>query len=106
MMAFVPRRPDERNQLHHSDRGRQYTSDDYRRTLNTLGVACLMSQPGCCYDNAAMERFFWSLKHEWTNHQTYADLADTRLSVFKYIDLFYNRKRIPSDAGRHQPGAV
>ena len=41
-----------------------------------------MSRTGCCYDNAAMERFFWSLKHEWTNHDTFANLEEARLSVF------------------------
>lgn len=101
--AIEARRPDGRNLLHHSDRGSQYTSDDYRQTLNTLGIVCSMSRTGCCYDNAAMERFFWSLKHEWTNHQTYADLADARLSVFKYIDLFYNRKRIHQALGYVSP---
>ena len=47
-----------------------------------------MSRTGCCYDNAAMERFFWSLKHEWTNHESFATLEDARLSVFKYIETF------------------
>jgi transposase InsO family protein len=45
------------------------TSEAYQRTLKTLGIECSMSRTGCCYDNAVMERFFWSLKHEWTNHE-------------------------------------
>jgi len=53
-----------------------------------------MSRTGCCYDNAAMERFFWSLKHEWTNHEQYADLADARIGVFKYIETFCNSSRL------------
>ncbi|MEO8497044.1 MAG: integrase core domain-containing protein, partial [Planctomycetota bacterium] len=52
------------------------------------------SRTGCCYDNAVMERFFWSLKHEWTKHESYADLEDARLSVFRYIETFYNRIRL------------
>ena len=53
-----------------------------------------MSRTGCCYDNAVMERFFWSLKHEWTNHHTFDDLAAARLSVFRYIETFYNFQRL------------
>ncbi len=63
----------------------ELVSDAYQKTLNTLGITCSMSRTGDCYDNAAMERFFWSLKHEWTNHRDFADLNDARLSVFKYI---------------------
>ena len=94
--AVETRRPRGEDLLHHSDRGCQYTSDAYQRTLRTLGIACSMSRTGNCYDNAVMERFFWSLKHEWTNHESYADLNDARLSVFKYIETFYNTER------RHQ----
>ena len=53
-----------------------------------------MSRTGCCYDNAAMERFFWSLKHEWTNHATYHNLEDVRRSVFQYVETFYNSVRL------------
>jgi len=65
--AIELRRPPQ-GLLHHSDRGCQYTSDAYQQTLRTLGINCSMSRRGNCYDNAAMERFFWSLKHEWTNY--------------------------------------
>jgi putative transposase len=80
--------------LNQSDRGCQYTSDDYRQTLRSLGVTWSMSRAGSCHDNAAMERFFWSLKHEWTNHDSFENLADARLSVFKYIETFYNSIRL------------
>ena len=92
--AIHARRPDTSQLLHHSDRGCQYTSDEYQSILQTLGITCSMSHVGYCYDNAVMERFFWSLKHEWTNHHEYADLEDARRSVFKYIETFYNTKRI------------
>lgn len=92
--AIEARRPDGKRLLHHSDRGCQYTSDAYRQNLQTLGIECSMSRTGSCYDNAAMERFFWSLKHEWTNHESYENLAATRLSVFKYIETFYNSVRL------------
>ena len=92
--AIETRHPDGSQLLHHSDRGCQYTSDAYQQTLKTLGITCSMSRTGCCYDNAAMERFFWSLKHEWTKHESYVDLADARLSVFRYIETFYNSVRL------------
>jgi putative transposase len=53
-----------------------------------------MSRAGCCYDNAVMERFFWSLKHEWTSHEQFTNLEEARMSVFKYIEIFYNTERI------------
>jgi len=106
--AIEKRRPDIQNNelLHHSDRGCQYTSDAYQQTLRTLGITCSMSRTGCCYDTpggAAMERFFWSLKQEWTNHHTYVDLTDARSSVFQYIEMFYNRKRIHQTLGYMTP---
>jgi len=92
--AIESRRPDFSRLLHHSDRGCQYTSDAFQGTLRALGITCSMSRTGCCYDNAVMERFFWSLKHEWTNHESYADLEEARLGIFKYIETFYNTTRL------------
>ena len=92
--AIERRRPDGRRLLHHSDRGCQYTSDAYQRTLKRLGIECSMSRRGNCYDNAVMERFFWSLKHECTNHERFANLEEARLSVFRYIETFYNPVRL------------
>lgn len=101
--AIESRRPDGKRLLHHSDRGSQYTSDAYQRTLTTLGITCSMSRAGNCYDNAVMERFFWSLKHEWTNHESFASLEAARLSVFKYIETFYNTQRIHQTLGYQTP---
>jgi len=92
--AIESRRPEGAQLLHHSDRGCQYTSDAYQHTLKTLGIQCSMSRTGCCDDNAVMERFFWSLKHEWTNHHSCDNLAAARLSVFQYIETFYNSQRL------------
>ena len=101
--AVESRRPNGRQLLHHSDRGCQYTSDAYQQILRALGVDCSMSRTGCCYDNAVVERFFWSLKHEWTNHSSYANLEEARLSVFKYIETFYNPVRIHETLGYRSP---
>lgn len=91
--AIEKRRPDGSQLLHHSDRGCQYTSESYQQTLRTLGITCSMSRTGNCYDNAVAERFFWSLKYEWTNHRLYTNLESLRVSVFNYIEMFYNERR-------------
>jgi putative transposase len=103
--AIERRRPNCRRLLHHSDRGCQYTSDAYQGTLKRLGIECSMSRRGCCYDNAVMERFFWSLKHEWTNHERFANLEEARLSVFRYIETFYNSERIHETLDYFSPDA-
>jgi putative transposase len=101
--AIEARRPQGQELLHHSDRGCQYTSDAYRQTLRALGIECSMSRTGSCYDNAVMERFFWSLKHEWTNHESFENLHEARLSVFKYIQTFYNPVRLHQTLGYQSP---
>ena len=80
----------------------QYTSDAYQKTLGTMGITCSMSRKGNCYDNAVMERFFCSLKGEWTNHEVYADLPAARISVFKYIWKCAS-KRLPFCASNRVP---
>jgi putative transposase len=101
--AIESRRPVGSDLLHHSDRGCQYTSDAYQQTLRALGIECSMSRTGDCYDNAVAERFFWSLKHEWTKHETFADLQAARLSVFKYVETFYNPLRLHQTLGYKSP---
>ena len=101
--AIESRRPAGKELLHHSDRGSQYTSEAYQQTLRTLGIECSMSRSGSCYDNAAMERFFWSLKHEWTKHEHFENLPAARLSVFKYIETFYNTERLHQTLGYKSP---
>jgi putative transposase len=101
--AIESRRPDGKQLLHHSDRGCQYTSTAYQQTLRTMGIECSMSRTGNCWDNAVVERFFWSLKHEWTKHESFDDLEATRLSVFKYIETFYNTVRLHQTLGYMSP---
>ena len=92
--AIEKRRPETSGLLIHSDRGCQYTSDEYQSQLKTMNITCSMSRTGCCYDNAVMERFFWSLKNEWTKFESFEDIDQARESVFRYIETFYNSKRI------------
>lgn len=101
--AIQRRQPKTQSLMHHSDRGCQYTSNEYQQTLATLGITCSMSRRGCCYDNAVMERFFWSLKHEWTKFESFADIEEARASVFRYIETFYNTTRIHQTLGYLSP---
>ena len=84
-------KPDEL--LHHSDRGSQYTSDEYQRLLRDNGIICSMSRSGNVWDNAAMESFFSSLKTERVNLRQYATRDEARADLFDYIECFYNPKR-------------
>jgi len=79
--------------IHHSDRGVQYASDDFRNLLKQEGIQCSMSGVGCCYDNAPVESFFSLLKRERTRRRTYATRDEVKADVFDYIECFYNRKR-------------
>jgi putative transposase len=79
--------------VHHSERGSQYASADYRKILANHGIACSMSRKGNCYDNAVAESFFHCLKTEWVNHYRYLSRAEATSSIFYHIEVFYNRKR-------------
>lgn len=81
----------------HSDRGIQYACDEFTNLLNShKNVIRSMSRKGNCWDNAVAESFFKTLKTELIYHQTYQTKAEAELSIFEYIETFYNTKR------RHQ----
>lgn len=101
-MAFKSRRPDE-DLIHHSDRGVQYASVDYSRLLQAQNVTVSMSRKGDCYDNAAMESFWGTLKTELVHHQDYPTQEQARQSIFRYIECWYNRKRRHSAIGYKSP---
>lgn len=101
-MALQSRRPGE-GLIHHSDRGVQYASIDYSRLLQGHGISMSMSRAGECYDNAAMESFWSTLKTEWVYPQDYKTKEQARQSIFKYIECWYNRKRRHSAIGYISP---
>jgi putative transposase len=103
-MAIVHRRPG-KGLLHHSDRGVQYASEDYRHLLNQHGIQSSMSGKGDCWDNACAESFWSTLKTELVNHERYATREQARQSIFEYIEVFYNRKRLHSALGYLSPEA-
>ena len=80
----------------HSDRGSQYTSQEYKLVTQNQGVELSMSAKGYCYDNAAMESFFHTLKTEHVYFCNYQTRQEAALSIFEYIEVFYNRQRIHS----------
>ena len=89
--------------MHHSDRGSQYASHAYRGLLSKQGIRCSMSRKGDCLDNAVAERFFGSLKREWTTNQVYATRQEARDEVIDYIERFYNSRRKHSYLGYVSP---
>ena len=103
-MALGRRHP-AAGRLHHADRGSQYASDAYQDLLVAHGIVCSMSGKGECLDNAGAERFFGSLKREWTAHRYYATRQEARDDIIAYIEMFYNSRRQHSYLGYVSPNA-
>jgi len=101
-MAITHRQPSE-GLLHHSDRGVQYASDDYLQLARVNKMVMSMSARGDCWDNACIESFWSTLKTELVNHEHYATHNQARQSIFEYIEVFYNRKRLHSSLGYLSP---
>nr|WP_144429551.1 IS3 family transposase [Myxococcus hansupus] len=89
--------------IHHSDRGCQYASEDYRERLAEHGVTCSMSRKGNCWDNAVVESFFSSLKMELVHTRSFRTREEARRALFDYLEVFYNRKRLHSALGYISP---
>jgi len=79
--------------IHHSDRGSQYCSHEYRKFLDQFGMRASMSRKGNCYDNAPMESFWGTLKTELVFHRRYATRQEAIRDITEYIEIFYNRQR-------------
>ncbi len=104
-MALQRRRPDA-GLLHHSDRGCQYTSAEYRSALDSIGAKVSMSRKGNCWDNAVAESFFATLKTELVHRRPWATRLELRAALFEYIEVFYNRRRLHSTLGYKTPAQV
>jgi putative transposase len=91
--------------LHHSDRGSQYCSQEYRRLLERFGLRSSMSGRGNCYDNAPMESFWGTLKQELVHHRQYGSRGEAMREITEYIELFYNRERRQARLGYLSPAA-
>ena len=101
-MAHRRRKPG-RGLIHHSDRGSQYASHDYRKLLSDYGMQMSMSRKGNCWDNAVMESFFGTLKKELVHHRRYRSREEARREIFEFIEVFYNRQRLHSSLGYLPP---
>jgi transposase InsO family protein len=89
--------------IHHSDRGRQYASYAYQELLREYGMTPSMSRSGNCYDNAYVESFFGTLKTELVHGERYRTRLEARLSIFEYVEVYYNRQRSHSALGYRSP---
>lgn len=89
--------------LHHSDRGVQYACGSFRRLLSACQIQPSMSAQGHCYDNAAMESFWSTLKTEWLHQRTFQTRQQAHSAIFDYIETFYNPKRLHSALGYQSP---
>mgnify|MGYP003610129863 CR=1 FL=1 len=89
--------------IFHSDRGSQYASHDFRLSLEQNGVIQSMSRKGDCWDNACAESFFKTLKAEEVFHRKYQTKEEARMSIFEFIEVFYNRQRKHSYLGYLSP---
>ena len=89
--------------IHHSDRGSQYASHEYQKLLKKHQCIPSMSRKGNCYDNACMESFFSTLKRELVYDERYETRNQAKSSIFQYIELFYNRRRLHSKLGYKTP---
>lgn len=101
-MAIKGRKPKD-GLIHHSDRGSQYASNEYREILQAHAMFVSMSRKGNCWDNAVVESFFKTLKVERTSHRQYRTRKQAQADIFQYIEVFYNRKRRHSAIGYLTP---
>ncbi len=92
-----------RGVIHHSDRGIQYASGAYREELTNWGLIPSMSRRGNCYDNAAMEAFWSTVKREALEESIDWSKDQVRRELFEYIEAIYNRKRLHSSLGYQSP---
>jgi len=102
--AVAAKRPT-KGLLHHSDRGSQYCSYEYRGLLERFGMRASMSRKGNCYDNAPMESFWGTLKQELVNHYHYRTRQEATRDITEYIEVFYNRQRRQARLGYMSPVA-
>jgi putative transposase len=104
LRAVSHKRPGE-GLMHHSDRGTQYCSQEYRQILDHFNLIVSMSGKGNCYDNAPMESFWGTLKQELVYHRHYGSRREAIQEITEYIEIFYNRQRRQARLGFLSPAA-
>ncbi len=106
LMMALARRGSVAGLIHHSDRGSQYCSEEYRKILYTADVKQPMSRKGQCLDNAPMERLDTSLKKELVHHTIFVTRKQAKAAISEYIEIFYNRQRRHSAIGYRVSGTI
>lgn len=101
--ALLKQGPCRQNVMIHSDRGRQYAAEDFRKQLDVLKFLPSMSRKGNCYDNAYVESFFHSLKVELVHRRKFKTRKEAVTAIFEYIEGWYNPKRLHSSLGYQSP---
>lgn len=96
---------DSEETIHHSDQGTQYTAIDFGERCTTEGVRPSMGSRGDCYDNAMCESFFATLECELIERETFSDRSEARLSIFSFIEGWYNPHRLHSALDYQSPAA-
>lgn len=89
--------------IFHSDRGSQYTSEEIKNITQTLGLKQSMSRKGNCWDNSVAESFFKTLKYEGDIKRVFKTREEAKISIFEFIEVFYNKKRRHSAIGYFTP---
>lgn len=92
--------------IFHSDRGSTYTSDEYGQVCEMYGIRQSMGRRGVCYDNAAAESFFSTIKRELVNRYKWDDAESLRIHLFDWIETWYNRRRLHTSVGMRTPHQV
>ena len=105
LVKAVNARHPPRGLIHHSDRGCQYCSHEYRKLVERFDMKASMSRKGNCYDNAPMESFWGTLKNEVVHHRHYRTREEARRDITEYIEVFYNRQRRQKRLGYLSPVA-
>ena len=105
LLMAVWRRNPKQEVIIHSDQGSQYGSDEWTRFCSTNGLVPSMSRRGNCFDNAAVESFFSSLKKEKIRRYIFKTREEARAEIFDYIEVFYNRARCHQQVGNISPAA-
>ena len=103
LLMAVWRRKPKQSVIIHSDQGSQFSSDEWKRFLDTHKLSASMSRRGNCWDNAVAESFFSSLKKEQIKRRIYTTRDEARSDIFEYIEVFYNRRRRHSHLGQLSP---
>ena len=103
LLSAIWKRKPAKGLLWRTDQSSQYASESHRNLLTSYSIVQSMSRNGNCWDNSVAESFFKTLKTELVYHDDFRTRYEAKQSIFKYIEIFYNRERLHSDNGYLSP---